>query len=80
MKVSECPRHVSSIVVPVYNEGPTSRSSPSGFESTFRMPAEILVIYDFPEDDTLPAVRRHEPFGFEVRLVQNRKRTALQAS
>ena len=68
-----------SIVVPVYNEGANIAKLFERIREHVHVPAEILVVYDFPEDDTLPAVRRHEPFGFEVRLVQNRKRGALQA-
>jgi len=46
-----------SIVIPVYNEpdniGPTLRR----IESEVRTPHEILVVYDFDADTTVPVVR-----------------------
>jgi glycosyltransferase involved in cell wall biosynthesis len=59
-----------SIVIPVYNEGenilPTLRALLDGVRTR---PVEILVVYDFDEDTTVPVVRA---LGApEVRLVRN---------
>ena len=72
-------RELLSIVVPVYNEGKNIGRLFARIREHVHIPAEILVVYDFAEDDTLPAVEREKPPGFEVRLVRNRQRGALQA-
>ena len=60
-----------TIVVPVYNEpdniGPTLR----GLHAAVRTPAEVLVVYDFDEDTTLPVVRGLAHELPEVRLLRN---------
>jgi dolichol-phosphate mannosyltransferase len=71
--------HLLSIVIPVYNEGGNIGRLLATIREHVRTPAEILIVYDFPEDDTLPVVERERPAGFEVRLVKNRRRGALQA-
>jgi dolichol-phosphate mannosyltransferase len=68
-----------SIVVPVHNEGKNIGRLFARIVEHVHTPAEILVVYDFAEDDTLPVVEREKPAGFEVRLVRNRQRGALQA-
>jgi dolichol-phosphate mannosyltransferase len=68
-----------SIVVPVYNEGANIGRLFARIREHVHVPAEILIVYDFPEDDTLPAVAREKPAGFDVTLVKNRQRGALQA-
>lgn len=71
--------HLLSIVVPVYNEGANIGRLFERIVEHVHTPAEILVVYDFTEDDTLPAVARSKPAGFDVRLVRNRRRGALHA-
>jgi glycosyltransferase involved in cell wall biosynthesis len=60
-----------SLVIPVYNEpdniGPTLRE----IADKVRTPAEILVVYDFDEDTTVPVVRALIPEMPGVRLVRN---------
>lgn len=61
-----------SIVIPVYNEGrniePALRTLLAGIMAR---PVEILVVYDFAEDDTVPAVRALQAEMPAVRLVHN---------
>ena len=45
-----------SIVLPVYNEGENIRSALTGLLEKVRTENEILVVYDFDEDSTLPAL------------------------
>jgi glycosyltransferase involved in cell wall biosynthesis len=61
-----------SIVVPVYNEGKNIGLFLRDLESHVREPHEILIVYDFPEDNTLAAVGALEPPCPSVRLVHNR--------
>ena len=60
-----------SIVIPVYNEpdniGPTLRL----IESEVRTPHEILVVYDFDADTTVPVVRNLQAELPAVRLHRN---------
>jgi dolichol-phosphate mannosyltransferase len=61
-----------SVVIPVYNEGDSITSALLGLAKhvTIR-PFEIVVVYDFDEDTTVPAVRRLQPEIREVRLHRN---------
>jgi glycosyltransferase involved in cell wall biosynthesis len=60
-----------SIVVPVFNEpdniGPTLRQ----LQAAVHTPAEVLVVYDFDEDTTLPVVRAMQAELPNVRLLRN---------
>ncbi len=60
-----------SLVVPVFNEkdniGPFLRD----VEAQVAEPHETLIVYDFPEDSTLPAVAALQPPCPSVRLVHN---------
>src|SRR5262245_49546435 len=60
-----------SIVVPVYNESANIVTFLHGVEATVREPHEVRLVYDFPEDNTLPAVAAMEPPAANVRLVHN---------
>jgi glycosyltransferase involved in cell wall biosynthesis len=60
-----------SVVVPVYNEAANIVPFLRDLEEVVREPHETLVVYDFPEDDTLPAVAAMQPPAASVRLVQN---------
>ena len=60
-----------SIVIPVYNEpdniGPTLRR----ITEQVRTPHEVLVVYDFDADTTVPVVRELQPSLPSVRLQRN---------
>jgi glycosyltransferase involved in cell wall biosynthesis len=60
-----------SLVVPVYNEAANIQAFLCDVESQVREPHEILIVYDFPEDDTLPAIAAMQPACPNVRLVHN---------
>jgi glycosyltransferase involved in cell wall biosynthesis len=45
-----------SVVVPVYNEGSNIEGVLRAFEAAVRTPHEVLVVYDFDEDTTVPVV------------------------
>lgn len=46
-----------SILVPVYNEGDSIEAVLRSLQSHVRTPHEVLVVYDFEEDDTIPVVK-----------------------
>ena len=66
------------IVIPVYNEGRNIVATLSALAKAVAMPARVLICYDHPEDDTLPAVRgnprAHAPLAVE--FVRNAGRGA----
>ena len=62
-----------SIVIPVYNEGENIvRTLQSLHDSVHVHPLEILVVYDFEEDDTVPVVHRLQETMPELALHMNR--------
>lgn len=60
-----------SVVAPVYNEADNIVQFLRGVETYVREPHEILLVYDFPEDTTLPVVTAMQPPVPGVRLVHN---------
>jgi len=65
------PTPLLSLVVPVYNEADNIVPFLRGVEGHVREPCEILLVHDFPEDTTLPAVAAMRPPVEGVRLVHN---------
>lgn len=68
-----------SLVVPVYNEGPNIANLFAAIAGQIRSPHEILIVYDFEEDDTLPVIRAGFAELPHLRLVRNPRRGALEA-
>jgi glycosyltransferase involved in cell wall biosynthesis len=61
-----------SIVTPVYNEGEKVAGLLKEITaSVATRPTEILVVYDFDADTTVPVIRRMQPEMPEVQLVHN---------
>lgn len=60
-----------SVVLPVYNEAENVGSVLEGFRLNVRTSHEVLVVYDFDEDTTVPAVRALMPGHPAVRLLRN---------
>jgi glycosyltransferase involved in cell wall biosynthesis len=60
-----------SLVVPVFNEAENIQAFLRDAEAHVREPHETLLVYDFPEDTTLPAVAAMQPPCPSVRLVHN---------
>ncbi len=65
------PELLTSLVVPVYNEADNITPFLRDVEREVHEPHEILLVYDFPEDSTLPAVAEMRPPCPAVRLVHN---------
>ena len=60
-----------SLVVPVYNEAENITLFLRDVEGAVGEPHEVLIVYDFPEDNTLPAIQAMTPPCPHVRLVHN---------
>src|ERR1700676_4886364 len=60
-----------SLVVPVFNESANIQPFLRDVEALVHEPHEILLVYDFPEDTTLPAVAAMTPPCPNVRLIHN---------
>jgi glycosyltransferase involved in cell wall biosynthesis len=69
------------IVIPVYNEGRNITSTLAALKREMRTSARVLLCYDMPEDDTLPAVRSSAELyaSLPVELIRNPGRGAHQA-
>jgi glycosyltransferase involved in cell wall biosynthesis len=69
------------IVIPVYNEGRNILSTLAALKREMRTAARVLICYDMPDDDTLPAVRNGADLhaGLAVEFVPNPGRGAHQA-
>ena len=66
------------IVIPVHNEGRNIVATLASLASSLTIPARVLICYDHPDDDTLPAIRDNAQShaGLRVELVRNRGRGA----
>ncbi len=61
-----------TIVMPVYNEGANIGRVLEGLHhAVHAQPFEVIVVYDFERDDTLPAVQRLKAAMPEIRLLHN---------
>lgn len=60
-----------SLVIPVYQEADNIQALLRDLESQVREPHEVLIVYDLPEDNTLPAIAAMQPACPNVRLVHN---------
>lgn len=69
------------IVIPVYNEGGNIVSTLRSLKQQVRTRARVLICYDMPDDDTLPAVRNNPDAyaGLAVEFVQTKGRGAHAA-
>lgn len=69
--VAQTKEALISLVVPVFNEKDNIPLLLRDLERKLRSPYEALIVYDFPEDNTLPAIAAMDPPSPQVRLVQN---------
>ncbi len=61
-----------NIVIPVYNEGENIQKLFEEIQTKISTPAEILVVYDFNEDNTLPVIAAiKNNYAFPIRLEKN---------
>jgi dolichol-phosphate mannosyltransferase len=67
------------IVIPVYNEGRNIQATLAALASSVTTRTRVLICYDSPDDDTLPAIRENPPAGLDLAFVRNRGRGAHRA-
>ncbi|TSC88546.1 MAG: family 2 glycosyl transferase [Microgenomates group bacterium Gr01-1014_7] len=60
-----------SVIVPVYNEGTNITKFIYGLESSVNIKHEVLIIYDFDEDNTMPVVKRLKRKFKNIKLIKN---------
>jgi len=61
-----------SILMPVFNEGVNLKIMLKFLKAALEGPHEVLIIYDFPEDDSVPVVKTLQKDYPELRLVHNK--------
>ncbi len=59
------------IIIPVYNEGNNIGRTIRVIEANVHTPHTIYIVYDFDEDNTLPAVKRLQEEGVSLVLLKN---------
>ena len=59
------------IVIPVYNEGRNIGATLRALTRSVKTPARVLICYDHPDDDTLPAIRANPPTPLALEFVRN---------
>ena len=60
-----------SVIVPVYNEGTNITKFIYSLESSVNIKHEVLIIYDFDKDDTIPPVRKLKKKFGNIKLIKN---------
>lgn len=60
-----------SVIMPVYDEGPNIAETVEALSKNINVSHEILIVYDFDADTTLPVARRIGADFPSVRLVKN---------
>ncbi len=60
-----------SILIPVRNEGINIGIMLKILRAVIEAPHEVLIVYDKPDDDTVPIVKRMNPKDPNIRLVHN---------
>lgn len=68
-----------TIIIPVYNEGDNIEKAIRTIENKLIYSHEILVVYDFEEDNTLPIVKKIISSVPNIELIFNKKRGLINA-
>ncbi|MBF0458805.1 MAG: glycosyltransferase family 2 protein [Nitrospirae bacterium] len=68
-----------AIVIPVYNEGQNIGTVLTAIQGKVITPHRIYLVYDFDEDDTLPAARKFIERGHPVTFLKNQGRGVVGA-
>lgn len=63
---------ILTVLIPVFNEGVNLKIMLKFLKAVIDFPHEILIVYDFPEDDSIPVVKEVKKNYREVRLIYNK--------
>jgi dolichol-phosphate mannosyltransferase len=67
------------IIIPVYNEGANIEATLLAIEQKVHTPHRIYIVYDFDEDNTLPAAKKMQQQGLPIELLKNPVRGVASA-
>lgn len=67
------------IIIPVYNEAENIGNTLNAIRGKVMTPHRIYIVYDFDEDDTLPAARVFLEEGVDIKFIRNPKRGVVNA-
>lgn len=65
------PKLPISIIVPVYNEGSNITLFLQALKRAIRIKHEIIIVYDFDQDDTVPVAKKLQYKFSNIRLIKN---------
>ncbi len=65
------PKLPISIIVPVYNEGSNIALFIQALERAIKIKHEIIIVYDFDQDDTVPVAKKLQYKFSNIRLIKN---------
>jgi len=68
---AKAPTVALSILLPVRNEGINLRVMVKLLRAVVEVPHELLIVYDFPDDDSIPVVQEMQNHHPNLRLVHN---------
>ncbi len=60
-----------SIIIPVFNEDKNIIETLKSIKRNLKVSHEILIIYDYEKDTTLPVIRKIRPINKNLRLIKN---------
>src|SRR4029079_262851 len=72
-------KNQSSIVIPVYNEKDNIEKAINKIVEVLKYSFEILVVYDFPQDNTLPVVKKLISKNKNIKLILNKNMGLINA-
>lgn len=61
-----------SVILPVFNEGINLDIILRIIQAIIKIPHEVLIVYDFPEDNSIPVAKKVQEIYPEIRLVHNK--------
>ncbi len=67
------------IIIPVYNEGANIEATLLAIEQKVHTPHKTYIVYDFDEDNTLPAAKKMQEKGLPIELLKNPARGVANA-
>lgn len=73
----ETPQLKLSILMPVRNEGANIRTMLKVLKAVVEVPYEVLIVYDHPDDNTIPVVSKMQADYPYARLVHNDRGTGV---